>query len=74
MPNKRFLIIVPIVAVVGMGGYAAWHLIQQAQKQQAYEASPDKVADDFIRAFAAQDVKSAMQLFSRDLRASFSEA
>ncbi len=73
MLKKRLIIMLVTVVIAAVGGYVAWQLVQNTQRQQAYEASSDKVADDFVRALTSQDVKAAMQLFSVELEANYSE-
>lgn len=72
MSKKRIIILVALVVVVA-GGFFVFQQLQAYQKQQVYEQSSDKVADEFIGYLLAQNVKGAMTLYSSDLAAGYSE-
>ena len=74
MSKKLIFILVALAVVVLAGGYFAYQQIQISQKQQAYQVSSDKIADEFVAAVVAHDIKKSMTNFSQSLTANYSEA
>lgn len=74
MSKKLIIVLVVVGLALAAGGFFVFQQIQEAQKRQAYLASPDKPADELIAAVVAKDVPRAMNLFSAGLRAGYSEA
>lgn len=72
--SKKLLLIVGVLAMLLVtGGLLIFQQIQEAQKRDAYNASSDKIADDFINAVKAKDARQAMSNFSTDMLANYSE-
>lgn len=73
MPRKRLVITLVIVALLAIGGYFVYQQVSSAQQKQMYDASSDKVADDFLNALIAQNPQGMMTQMSRDMRTNYSE-
>jgi hypothetical protein len=73
MSKKLILILVALGTLLLTGGFLIFQQIQEAQKREAYNASSDKIADDFIHAVKSKDVRLAMSNFSSDMLANYSE-
>ncbi|HKX23825.1 MAG TPA: hypothetical protein VJM46_01180, partial [Candidatus Saccharimonadales bacterium] len=73
MPRKRLVITLVIVVILAIGGYFVYQQISSAQQKQTYEASSDKVADDFLNAVIAQNPQGMMATMSTDMRSNYSE-
>lgn len=72
--SKKLIITILAVAVLAVGGFFVVTSILQLQRQQTYDASSDKVADDTVRALLDQDVKALRAHFSTFLLADYSES
>lgn len=73
MSKKMSIVLVVLGIAVLAGGFFVYQQFQEAQRREAYQASSDKVADDFMSSVTAHDTKRAMSLFSSDLLANYSE-
>lgn len=74
MSKKTILVLVCIGIAALAAGFFVFQQIQQGRVQQAYEASPDKIADEYIASLLAGDIKQSMANFSSDLKSNYSES
>lgn len=70
--SKKVLITLAVLIVLLVGGYFAFRAYQDQQAADRYQHSADKIADDFNRSLMAQDVTSAMKLFTSQLQNGYS--